>query len=109
MSTIGSEDVLQTASDWLDQGRSVALATVVSTWGSSPRAAGSQLVVDDAGNFIGSVSGGCVEGAVITEAREVMKTGEPQLLEFGVTDDEAWSVGLACGGRIEVFVEAVTR
>lgn len=108
MSISGSEDVLSTAAEWLADGRSVALATVVTTWGSSPRPAGSQLVVDDAGNFLGSVSGGCVEGAVITEAREVMNTGEPVLLEFGVTNDEAWSVGLACGGRIEVFVEAVT-
>lgn len=108
MSVIGNDDVLQTASAWVEQGKAVALATVVSTWGSSPRPAGSQLVVDDDGNFLGSVSGGCVEGAVITEAREVMRTGTPQLLEFGVSNDEAWSVGLACGGRIQVFVEAVS-
>jgi len=104
-----TNDVLETAAQWLSEGRSVAVATVVSTWGSSPRPAGSQLVVDGEGNFLGSVSGGCVEGAVITEAREVMRTREPQLLEFGVTNDEAWSVGLACGGRIEVFVEALEK
>ncbi len=108
MSITGSEDVLLTASAWKQEGRSVALATVVSTWGSSPRPAGSQLVVDDEGNFLGSVSGGCVEGAVITEAREVMRTGTPQLLEFGVSNDDAWSVGLACGGKIQVFVESVS-
>jgi len=107
MSVSGADDVLATAHEWLAEGRQVALATVVSTWGSSPRPAGSQLVVDNDGNFLGSVSGGCVEGAVITEAREVMQSHTPQLLEFGVTNDEAWSVGLACGGKIQVFVEAL--
>jgi len=106
---MNTNDVLETAATWLAEGRDIALATVVSTWGSSPRPAGSQLVVDGDGNFLGSVSGGCVEGAVITEAREVMRSGTPQLLEFGVTNDEAWSVGLACGGRIEVFVEALKK
>ena len=106
---MNTNDVLETAAAWQAEGRDVAVATVVSTWGSSPRPAGSQLVVDGDGNFLGSVSGGCVEGAVITEAREVMRSGAPQLLEFGVTNDEAWSVGLACGGRIQVFIEALEK
>ncbi len=100
-------DILDRAATWRDEGRSVALATVVRTWGSSPRRAGSQLAVNDAGDFVGSVSGGCVEGAVIEEARSVMEDGEPRLLEFGVTDDQAWEVGLACGGQVEIWVERV--
>src|SRR5690606_14023315 len=95
-----SDDVLRTALEWLAEGKSVALATVVKTWGSSPRPAGSQLVIASDGTFEGSVSGGCVEGEVIRAAREVIETGEQRLLEFGVTDDEAWQVGLACGGQI---------
>jgi xanthine/CO dehydrogenase XdhC/CoxF family maturation factor len=101
------EDVLRTALEWRDAGKSVALATVVQTWGSSPRPAGSSLVVADDGSFEGSVSGGCVEGAVIEAALEVMKSGRQRLLEFGVSDDDAWAVGLACGGQIQVLVEAV--
>ena len=85
----------------------MALATVVSTWGSSPRPVGSHLIIDADGSFEGSVSGGCVEGAVIRAAKQVIATGERQMLEFGVTDDEAWEVGLACGGRIEVLVVRV--
>ena len=98
-------DPMDQAKLWLDQGRGVAVATVVSTWGSSPRPVGSQLVVADDGSFTGSVSGGCIEGAVVTEALDAMETGEPRLMEFGVTDAMAWEVGLACGGRVEVFVE----
>ena len=98
-------EVLGTALRWRAQGLGVALATVVRTWGSSPRAAGSQLAVAEDGAFEGSVSGGCVEGAVIEAAREVIVSGSPRLLEFGVTDDEAWQVGLACGGQIEILVE----
>ncbi|MGI9331533.1 MAG: XdhC family protein, partial [Gammaproteobacteria bacterium] len=89
------------------QGRGVAIATVVSTWGSSPRPAGSQLVADDSGGFVGSVSGGCIEGAVIGEARATIADGEPRLLEFGVSDEQAWDVGLACGGTIQIYVERV--
>jgi xanthine/CO dehydrogenase XdhC/CoxF family maturation factor len=99
------DDVLQYASDWLDEGRQIALATVVETWGSSPRPSGSQLVIDSESNFEGSVSGGCVEGAVITEAMEVITDRKPRILEFGVTDEMAWEVGLACGGRIQIYVE----
>lgn len=92
---------------WRDAGRKVALATVARTWGSSPRPAGSKLAVNDAAEFVGSVSGGCIEGAVIQEALEVMATGASRVLEFGVSDETAWEVGLACGGKVEVFVEAV--
>jgi len=104
---IGPDDVLEQAAAWREAGREVALATVVSTWGSAPRRPGAQLAVTREGEMAGSVSGGCIEGAVIAEAREVMDDGAPRLLEFGVTNDEAWEVGLACGGRIEVFVERV--
>ena len=99
------QDVLQTAAAWQSAGKRVAIATVVTTWGSSPRPVGSQLVVDDAGKFAGSVSGGCIEGAVIKEALDAIKTGRPRLLDFGVTNEQAWEVGLACGGKVQVFVE----
>jgi len=102
-----AEDVLATAADWLAEGRRLALATVVETWGSSPRPVGSQLVVDEQNRMVGSVSGGCIEGAVIHEAQAVMAGAPPKLLTFGVSDEEAWSVGLACGGKIAVFVEAL--
>lgn len=103
---VGEADaILDRAAAWAAAGRGVALATVVKTWGSSPRAVGSQLVVDDTGAFEGSVSGGCIEGAVVIEARRAIEDGAPRLLDFGVSDEEAWEVGLACGGSIEVFVE----
>ena len=101
------EDILKAAEDWRKAGRGVALATVVETWGSAPRPVGSNLIIDDQGNFLGSVSGGCVEGAVVGEAQEVIRDGKPRLLDFGITDDQAWEVGLACGGKIEIFVERV--
>ena len=99
------EDVLNTAEAWREAGREVAIATVVETWGSAPRPAGSHLVIDSSGDFLGSVSGGCVEGAVVEEAAEVIASGEPRMLEFGVADETAWRVGLSCGGRIRVYVE----
>jgi len=102
-----AEDILGTAASWRAAGRQVALATVVTTWGSSPRPVGSQLVVDDKGTFLGSVSGGCIEGAVIQEAKAVMRSGTPRTLEFGVSNEQAWEVGLACGGKVRVFVERV--
>jgi xanthine/CO dehydrogenase XdhC/CoxF family maturation factor len=105
--TTDVQDILGTAAAWRSEGRQVALATVVTTWGSSPRPVGSQLVVDDKGTFLGSVSGGCIEGAVIQEAKKVMETGKPAMLEFGVSNEEAWEVGLACGGKVRVFVERV--
>jgi xanthine/CO dehydrogenase XdhC/CoxF family maturation factor len=108
MTTTDVEDVLKTANGWIASGKQVALATVIETWGSSPRPAGSQLAIDGEGAFVGSVSGGCIEGAVVREAIDVIETGEPRLLEFGVSNDQAWEVGLACGGRIRLFVERVT-
>jgi xanthine/CO dehydrogenase XdhC/CoxF family maturation factor len=99
--------VVDQALAWHRAGRKVALATVARTWGSSPRPAGSKLAVNDAAEFVGSVSGGCIEGAVIQEALEVMATGVSRVLAFGVSDETAWEVGLACGGKVEVFVEAV--
>ena len=100
-------DPLASAADWVAAGRGVALATVVETWGSSPCPPGSVLVIDDAGHFEGSVSGGCVEGAVIERAAQVIADGEATTLEFGVADEDAWAVGLACGGRVRVHVERV--
>ena len=108
MSTMDSNpDILATAASWQDAGKGVALCTVVNTWGSSPRPTGSQLLVDDTGQFMGSVSGGCIEGAVIREALGVIDSGVPKKLSFGVSDEEAWDVGLACGGTVEVWVEKV--
>jgi len=98
-------DPLLTAETWRKSGRDVAIATVIETWGSAPRPPGSHLVIDADGNFEGSVSGGCVEGAVITEALDVIGSGEAKMLEFGVADETAWRVGLSCGGRIRVYVE----
>ena len=101
------EDILKTAEEWRKSGRDVAVATVVETWGSAPRPVGSNLVIDNEGNFLGSVSGGCVEGAVVAEAMDVIDSGKPKLLEFGVADEAAWKVGLSCGGTIRVYVEKV--
>lgn len=101
------DDILEQAADWKAHGKGVAIATVVTTWGSSPRPVGSQLAVDDAGAMIGSVSGGCIEGAVVHEALAAIKDGKPRLLDFGVTNEQAWEVGLACGGKVQVYVEAL--
>ena len=101
------EDVFAVAAVWRSEGRGVALATVVSTWGSSPRPVGSQLVVDDQGAMLGSVSGGCIEGAVVLEACEAIADGKPRTLDFGVTNEQAWEVGLACGGKVQVYVERI--
>src|SRR5919198_5103757 len=99
------QQILEQARAWNDGGLGVALATVVSTWGSAPRAAGSHLAVNDRSEFVGSVSGGCVESAVIEEALGAIRDGKPRLLEYGVTHERAWEVGLACGGTVQVFVE----
>jgi len=103
-----TEDILSQAAEWYRGGRGVALATVVTTWGSSPRPVGSKLAVDAEGRMLGSVSGGCVEAAVIETAFEVIANGTPRLLEFGVSDEQAWAVGLACGGRVRIFIEKLT-
>ena len=102
-------DILAAAEAWTKEGRKIAIATVMETWGSAPRPVGSHLVIDAAGNFLGSVSGGCVEGSVVSEAGEVIASGQPKMLEFGVADETAWNVGLSCGGTIRVFVEKVDR
>jgi xanthine/CO dehydrogenase XdhC/CoxF family maturation factor len=104
---LNTDDVLASAAQWLGEGRQVAVATVIRTWGSSPRPVGSQLVIDGDGLFVGSVSGGCIEGAVVQEALEVMAAGDTRKLEFGVSNEQAWDVGLACGGRVEVMIEAI--
>lgn len=101
------DEILRKAETWAGEGRGVAIATVIETWGSAPRPVGSHLVIDAEGAFVGSVSGGCVEGAVIADALEVIETGMPKMLEFGVADETAWRVGLSCGGRIRVYVERV--
>lgn len=98
-------ETLRSAQVWLEEGRDVVLATVVETWGSAPVPAGGHLIVDGAGDFAGSVSGGCVEAEVIARSQDVIASGKPELLEFGVDNETAWGVGLACGGRIRVFVE----
>lgn len=107
MTASDSEDILGIAAEWLAQGETVALATVVETWGSSPRPAGSQLAMTQSGRIAGSVSGGCIEGAVADVAKQTMASGTPQLLDFGISDERAWEVGLACGGKLKVFVEKV--
>ncbi len=103
-----SDDVLEQAEAWLKEGHGVALGTVVKTWGSAPRQAGSQIVIREDGAFLGSVSGGCVEGAVIESAQDAIRTRKARVLAFGVTNEDAWAVGLACGGQIEIFVEPIT-
>ncbi|MGL4289326.1 MAG: XdhC family protein [Phreatobacter sp.] len=101
------DDILAQAETWAKAGKGVAVATVVETWGSAPRPVGSHLVIDEDGTFLGSVSGGCVEGEVVTEALDVIGSGKARLLEFGVADETAWRSGLSCGGRIAVYVEKV--
>lgn len=103
-----ADPVLAQAVEWLDEGRRIALATVTRTWGSAPRRAGSHMAIAAEGDFSGSVSGGCIEGAVIVAALEVIESGVPRTMEFGVTNEMAWEVGLACGGRVHLFVEPVT-
>ena len=101
------ENILEQAAAWRAEGRGVALATVVDTWGSSPRPVGSQMAIDDRSNMAGSVSGGCIEGAVVMEAQQVMSDRKPRVLDFGITNEQAWEVGLACGGQVQVYVEPV--
>jgi xanthine/CO dehydrogenase XdhC/CoxF family maturation factor len=103
------DQVLEQVAAWQRAGRKAALATVVSTWGSSPRPVGSQLGVSEQGEMVGSVSGGCIEGAVVKEALEVMAGAPPKLIDYGVSNEQAWEVGLACGGKLEVYIEAVNQ
>jgi xanthine dehydrogenase accessory factor len=104
---VGEAELLVEAERWRETGRRVAVATVVETWGSAPRPIGARLIIDDKGVFLGSVSGGCVEGDVVTMALDVIEDGQPRLLEFGVADETAWRAGLSCGGRIAVYVERI--
>ncbi|GMV63316.1 MAG: hypothetical protein AMXMBFR74_24840 [Parvibaculum sp.] len=106
--TLNHDRVLEEAARWIGEGRKVALATVIETWGSAPRPVGSQLAIRDDAIFVGSVSGGCIEGDVVTRALDALQTGKPEIIEYGVSDAMAWEVGLACGGRIRVMVEPVT-
>lgn len=99
------KDVLDSLNTWTERDEEIAVATVIKTWGSAPRPIGSKLITTRSGGIAGSVSAGCVEGAVIDAGKDVMQSGEPQLLHYGVADDTAWEVGLACGGEIDIFVE----
>ncbi len=105
MSLQEHDDILAIAAAWRAAGEDVAVATVTETWGSSPRPPGSQMAVTKTGKMAGSVSGGCIEGAVADIALQTMETGVPQLMDFGITNERAWEVGLACGGKLKVFVE----
>ena len=100
-------EVLSEIERWRQDGKQVALATVVKVYGSAPRPLGAKMAISEAGEMAGSVSGGCVEGAVVQEALEVLKTGQARLVEYGIADELAISVGLACGGNIQVFVEPI--
>ena len=102
------KEILPELERWRQEGERIAVATVVATRRSAPRPVGSSLGVSESGKLCGSVSGGCVENEVYTEAREVLATGEPKLLSYAISDDAAWSVGLPCGGEIDVFVERLT-
>ena len=109
MANMESENVISTAVNWISQGKKVALATVVGTWGSSPRPAGSRMVVNENGDFSGSVSGGCVESAVVRECVGIIKENKPfKKIEFKVSNESAWEVGLACGGEIAVYLEQLS-
>ncbi len=101
------QEILSQVASWRERGEKVALATVVWTDGSTPRPVGAMMAVNGRGEFLGSVSGGCVEGAVIEEAGGVIKSGRPKLVQYGIADEMAWDVGLACGGRIKLFIELV--
>ena len=102
------EKILDEAEDWLDAKRNVILATVIQTWGSSPRPIGSRMIVNDKGDFSGSVSGGCVESAVVSECLSLIKNKKIfKKIEFKISDESAWKVGLACGGEIAIFLEQI--
>ena len=99
--------IIRQLMQWREQEQPAALATVVDTWGSAPRGVGSHMAINASTEFVGSVSGGCVEAAVVDEAMRVIESGEARTVEYGVSDDDAWAVGLACGGRVRVFIEPV--
>ena len=99
------KEVLEDTRRWQQEGEKVVVATVVATRRSAPRPVGSSLAISESGKLCGSVSGGCVEGDVFEQSRDVLETGEPKLLSYGISDEQAWAVGLPCGGEIDVFVE----
>lgn len=101
------KEILASIQEWQARGDQVALATVTWTGGSTPRPVGAKMAVNSRGEFVGSVSGGCVEGAVIEHARAVLKSGKPRLVDYGIADEMAWDVGLACGGSLKVFIEKI--
>ena len=104
------EKILEEAEDWIATNRAVILATVIQTWGSSPRPAGSRMIINEKGDFSGSVSGGCVETAVVSESLELIKENKKfKKIEFKVSNESAWEVGLACGGEIAVFIEKIIK
>jgi xanthine dehydrogenase accessory factor len=103
-----ADDILRQLAQWHEAGETTALATVIETWGSSPRPAGSQMALTQSGKMAGSVSGGCIEAAVADAASRTFATGEPQILDYGITNERAWEVGLACGGKLTVFLERLT-
>ena len=106
--TKSSETILKSANSWIESGHKVTMATVIETWGSSPCQVGSKMIVNDKGDFLGSVSGGCVEANVINECLELIKNKNLfKKMHFTVQDESAWSVGLACGGEMEVFIEVI--
>ena len=102
------KDILRAIEQWRARGERVAIATVVKTLGSAPRGVGAKMAVSAGGGMAGSVSGGCIEGAVAEIAMKTIETGTPQLMDFGITDERAWEVGLACGGKLKVFVEKLS-
>ena len=102
------EKILEEASDWLKAKQTVILATVIQTWGSSPRPVGSHMIINDKGDFSGSVTGGCVESAVVRESLKIIKQNIPfKKIEFKVSNENAWEVGLACGGEVTIFLEQI--
>ena len=104
------DKILEEAISWIESGQQVALATVVQTWGSSPFQIGSKMIINEKGNFLGSVSGGCVETNVITECLELIKNKNSfKKIDFKVSDENAWEVGLACGGEMSVFIEQINK
>ena len=102
------EKILEEANDWINASQKVVLATVIQTWGSSPRPTGSRMIINEKGDFSGSVSGGCVESAVVRESMDLIKNDkEFKKIEFRVSDESAWEIGLACGGEIAVYLEKI--
>ena len=99
--------LLSIAENWINEGKSVVIASVIKTWGSAPSIPGSQMIISNLSEIEGSVSGGCVEGLIINHAFEIFENSKPKLIEFGVSNEKAWEVGLACGGKIQIYIEKI--